>query len=78
MKTTTKLLCLPALMLALTASAWAKTCKDFPTQAAAQKYYEARKAAGETGWKSLDRDGDGKACDCNAGGNGNHCPKHRQ
>ena len=56
MKTTTKLLCLPALMLALTASAWAKTCKDFPTQAAAQKYYEARKAAGETGWKSLDRD----------------------
>ena len=78
MKTTTKLLCLPALMLALTAPAWAKTCKDFPTQAAAQKYYEARKAAGETGWKSLDRDGDGKACDCNAGGNGKHCPKHRK
>jgi excalibur calcium-binding domain len=65
-------------LLHATPSLAAKTCKDFPTQAAAQKYYEARKAAGETGWKSLDRDGDGKACDCNAGGNGKHCPKHRK
>ena len=45
--------------------------KDFPTHQAAQKYYLAKKP----GWKSLDRDGDGKACDCNPGGNGKKCPK---
>lgn len=78
MKTTTKLFCLPALMLALTTPAWAKTCKDFPTQAAAQKYYEAQKAAGKSGWKKLDRDNDGRACDCNVGGNGKHCPNKRK
>mgnify|MGYP000989827013 CR=1 FL=1 len=31
---------------------------------------------GEPGYSSkLDRDGDGKACDCNPGGNGKKCPK---
>ena len=65
-------------MLALTAPALAKTCKDFPTQAAAQKYYEAQKAAGKSGWKKLDRDNDGRACDCNVGGNGKHCPNKRK
>ena len=66
------------LAIPLSAPVFAKSCKDFPTQQEAQKYYEARKAAGQTGWKSLDRDGDGKACDCNAGGNGKHSPKHRK
>lgn len=78
MNPTTKLFCLPLLMLALTAPALAKTCKDFPTQAAAQKYYEAQKAAGKSGWKKLDRDNDGRACDCNVGGNGKHCPNKRK
>lgn len=78
MNPTTKLFYLPLLMLALTAPALAKTCKDFPTQAAAQKYYEAQKAAGKSGWKKLDRDNDGRACDCNVGGNGKHCPNKRK
>lgn len=50
-------------------------CSDFKTQTAAQKFYEKLKAAGETGWKTLDRDGDGRACDCLPGGNGKNCPK---
>lgn len=55
----------------------AKTCRDSPTQAAAQKYYEELKASGKPGWRNLDRDGDGRACECNPGGNGKHCPKRR-
>ena len=66
------------IMACTAAPASAKTCKDFPTQQAAQKYYEARKAAGEPGWKSLDRDGDGRACDCNPGGSGKNCPKSKR
>lgn len=50
-------------------------CSDFKTQASAQKFYEQAKAAGTNGWKSLDRDGDGRACDCLPGGNGQNCPK---
>ena len=50
-------------------------CSDFKTQAAAQKFYEKLKKSGETGWKSLDRDGDGRACDCLPSGNGQNCPK---
>nr|DAY37427.1 MAG TPA: Excalibur calcium-binding domain protein [Caudoviricetes sp.] len=69
---------LSVLALSLTAPAVAKSCKDFPTQAAAQEFYEARKASGQTGWKNLDRDGDGKACDCNAGGTGKNCPKKKK
>lgn len=52
----------------------AKKCKDFKTQAAAQKYHDQRKGEGNKGWKSLDRDGDGRACDCNSGGSGKNCP----
>lgn len=48
-------------------------CKDFATQAQAQAYFDAKKA----GYKNLDRDKDGRACDCNKGGNGTHCPKHK-
>ena len=57
------LLTLSALALMATttpALAKAKKCKDFPTQQAAQKHYEKLKKSGQTGWKSLDRDGDGK------------------
>ena len=59
--------------IALITSANARTtCKSFKTQQEAQKYYEQRKKLGQTGWKSLDRDGDGKACDCLPGGNGKY------
>lgn len=71
----TVLTALMACSLTLAASpALAKSCKDFSTHQAAQKWYEARKASGQTGWKSLDRDGDGKACDCLPGGSGKNCP----
>lgn len=66
------------IMTASAAPALAKSCKDFPTQQAAQKYYEARKKSGQTGWKSLDRDGDGRACDCNPGGSGKNCPTKKK
>lgn len=59
------------------ALAKAKSCKDFKTQQEAQIYHDARKKAGQTGWKSLDRDKDGRACDCNKGGNGKSCPKKK-
>ena len=63
---------LPVLCLLIPHQAVAAAkCKDFPTHQAEQKYYLAKKP----GWKSLDRDGDGKACDCNPGGNGKKCPK---
>lgn len=52
-----------------------KHCKDFKTQQEAQAYYEARKKAEKIGWRSLDRDKDGRACDCNKGGKAKNCPK---
>ena len=55
----------------------AKKCSDFGTQKEAQAWYEQRKQSRQTGWKSLDRDGDGKACDCLPGGNGKNCPKNK-
>ncbi|WP_263341219.1 excalibur calcium-binding domain-containing protein [Neisseria sp. Marseille-Q5346] len=62
---------LPALLLLTPSVAMAKSCKDFPTHQVAQKYFQAKKP----GWKQLDRDGDGRACDCNPGGQGKKCPK---
>lgn len=47
------------------------SCKSFKTQSDAQAYFVKHKA------KSLDRDGDGKACDCLPGGNGKNCPKKK-
>jgi len=41
-------------------------CADFDTQKKAQEYYQAKKR----GWKSLDRDHDGEACECLPGGSG--------
>jgi hypothetical protein len=67
------------LVLGLTAlQVYAKKCADFNTQKQAQDWYEQRKKSGLTGWKSLDRDGDGQACDCLPGGNGKQCPKNKK
>lgn len=57
---------------------YAKKCADFSTQKEAQVWYEQRKKSGQTGWKNLDRDKDGFACDCLPGGNGKKCPKKRK
>ncbi len=56
---------------------YAKKCADFSTQKQAQAWYEQRKSSGQTGWKSLDRDKDGSACDCLPGGNGTNCPRKK-
>ena len=53
----------------------AKYCKDFNTQAEAQKYFEKYNA------KRLDRDRDGEACECLKGGSGynkSSCRKWRK
>ncbi|KOR09772.1 hypothetical protein ABW55_16090 [Acinetobacter sp. C15] len=52
----------------------AKYCKDFNTHQEAQAYFNAKKP----GYKRLDRDGDGSACDCLPGGNGTKCPKSKK
>ena len=57
---------------------YAKKCADFSTQKQAQAWYEQRKQSGQTGWKSLDRDKDGSACDCLPVGNGKKCPKKKK
>ena len=46
-----------------------KYCRDFPNYRAALEYYQERKAVGLPGWKSLDRDRDGRPCECLPGGN---------
>lgn len=71
------MLSLSLIATATPALAKAKSCKDFKTQQEAQIYHDARKKAGQTGWKSLDRDKDGRACDCNKGGSGKNCPKKK-
>jgi len=43
-----------------------KTCKNFKNHSAAQAYFKAKKA----GWKRLDGDKDGEACECLKGGSG--------
>lgn len=47
------------------------SCKSFDDQAAAQDYMDAKKA----GWKTLDRDGDGEACECLPGGSRENEPR---
>lgn len=42
----------------------AKKCADFRTQSQAQSHYKKLKRANKTGWKSLDRNKDGVACEC--------------
>lgn len=65
---------LVAVVLILPTPAMAKrvSCKSFKTQAAAQAYYVKHKA------KSLDRDGDGRACNCLPGGSQKNCPKKKK
>lgn len=68
-------LALPLAVLVISQPAFAaKKCSDFKTQQEAQAHYEKLKKSGQTGWKSLDRDGDGRACDCLPGGSGKNCP----
>lgn len=40
------------------------TCKDFDTQAEAQRWFDSRKAF----WRKLDGDHDGEPCECLYGG----------
>jgi len=63
MKKTITAVVLVSLFLSL-AEAKARHCKDFPSQSAAQKYFNAKRA----GWKRLDGDKDGEACECLQGG----------
>lgn len=67
------ILCLIVIGL-LPSIALAKYCKDFKTHQEAQAYFKAKKP----GYKRLDRDGDGFACDCLPGGNGKKCPKAKK
>lgn len=62
-----------AILMITTTSAFAIKCKDFRTHAEAQAYFNAKKP----GYKRLDRDKDGSACDCLPGGNGKHCPRRK-
>lgn len=55
---------------------YAKKCADFSNQKQAQAWYEQRKKSGQTGWKSLD--GDGQACDCLLGANDKKCLKKKR
>lgn len=68
------------IMLSLPSLSFAKVkkCSDFSTQAQAQAYHDKQKKADATGWKSLDRDGDGRACDCLPGGSGKNCPTKKK
>lgn len=74
---TTLLLALPLVVAVGVAQAKGIACKSFDDHAEAQDYMDAKKA----GWKKLDRDGDGEACECLAGGsreNEPRCEKWRE
>ncbi len=63
-----KKLILTAIVATLTFTpAWAKSqrvsCKSFKTQKEAQAWADTRKKQGKKGWKALDRDQDGVACE---------------
>lgn len=55
---------LTLLALGICAPAVAVSCKSFATQAQAQQYFNSKQA----GYKKLDRDRDGIACESNRGG----------
>lgn len=55
---------LVVLALSLSAPAMAVSCKSFSSQAQAQQYFNSKQA----GYKKLDRDRDGIACESNRGG----------
>lgn len=54
------------LALGICAPAVAVSCKSFATQVQAQQYFNSKQA----GYKKLDRDRDGIACESNRGGSG--------
>ena len=60
-----KKILLITILFSLAISARAIYCKDFKTQAEAQKYFKSHHNA-----KRLDRDKDGEACECLKGGSG--------
>ena len=64
---------LAILFICFTSQAYAVKCADFKNQKEAQAYFNAKKS----GYKRLDRDKDGSACDCLPGGNGTKCPKRK-
>lgn len=53
-----------SLLIPSVSFAAAAKCKNFDTQKAAQDYFKSRKK----GWKRLDGDKDGEACECLKGG----------
>lgn len=57
-------LLIAVLTLGLSAPAMAVSCKSFGSQAQAQQYFNAKKS----GYKKLDRDRDGIACETGRGG----------
>lgn len=65
---------LAMVILTMPSFAFAKYCKDFKTHQEAQAYFNAKKP----GYKPLDRDKDGSACDCLPGGNGKKCPNAKK
>ncbi|TGU85322.1 excalibur calcium-binding domain-containing protein [Acinetobacter pittii] len=67
-----------ASLVLMSVQPYAKKCADFVSQKQAQTWYEKQKKSGLSGWKSLDRDNDGQACDCLPGGNGKKCPKRKK
>ena len=69
-----KKLILCSLLVSFPSLSFAVKCADFKTHAEAQAYFNAKKP----GYKRLDRDGDGSACDCLPGGNGTKCPKAKK
>ena len=62
------------IIFSLPSVTFAKYCKNFKTNQEAQAYFNAKKP----GYKPLDRDKDGSACDCLPGGNGKKCPKSKK
>lgn len=64
MKKSLSLISTTILALTFSTSAMAVSCKSFGSQAQAQQYFNAKKA----GYKKLDRDRDGIACESNRGG----------
>ena len=63
-----------ALLLSFPTLSFAVKCADFQTHQEAQTYFNSKKP----GYKRLDRDKDGSACDCLPGGSGTKCPKRKK
>lgn len=60
--------------LLISTSSFAVRCSDFKNHQEAQAYFVAKKP----GYKRLDRDHDGSACDCLRGGTDKICPKGKK